>query len=170
MTVLTQNPDPKSMNPNHDLNQDTHSTADMVCSVHFLFKRNKLYNPLRTPREQTVQSKIISNLLFSLSQIFSESGTNYRQLTNAKIISGTLIIVTFLMGFFLLSAIYIQTSSRCVCAYGPALPYQQPQESQNTPYFEPLKALSPEGTSKEMRNFPLKIHMNDPKVISNNVH
>lgn len=67
------------------------------------------------------------------------------------------------MGFFLLSAIYIQTSSRCVCAYGPALPYQQ-QESQNTPYFEPLKALSPEGTSKEMREFPLKIHMNDPKV------
>lgn len=66
------------------------------------------------------------------------------------------------MGFFLLSAIYIQTSSRCVCAYSPGM-YQQ--ESQNTPYFEPLKALSPEGTSKEMRNFPLKIHMNNPKVI-----
>lgn len=31
MTVLTQNPDPKSVNSNHDPNQDTHSTADMVC-------------------------------------------------------------------------------------------------------------------------------------------
>lgn len=35
MTVLTQNPDPKSVNPNHDLNQDTHSTADMVCILEF---------------------------------------------------------------------------------------------------------------------------------------
>ena len=65
------------------------------------------------------------------------------------------------MGFFLLSAIYIQTSSRCVCAYGSPSMYQQ-QESQNTPYFEPLKALSSEGTSDKMRNFPLKIHA--PKV------
>ena len=35
MTVLTQNPDPKSVNPNHDPNQDTHSTVDMVCCVFF---------------------------------------------------------------------------------------------------------------------------------------
>ena len=105
-----------------------------------------------------------SNLEQSAFQIFSESGADYKRLTNAKIISGTLIVITFLMGFFLLSAVYIQTSSRCVCAYGPGMPYQQSQESQNTPYFEPLKALSPEGTSDEMRNFPLKIHMNDPKV------
>lgn len=65
------------------------------------------------------------------------------------------------MGFILLTAIYIQSASRCICAYGPGM-YQQ--ESQNTPYFEPLKSLSSEGGSKEMRNFPLRIHMNDPKV------
>ena len=67
------------------------------------------------------------------------------------------------MGFFLLTAIYIQSSSKCVCAYGPGAMYQQ-QESENRPYFEPLKSLSSEGGSKEMRNFPLRIHMNDPKV------
>jgi len=97
--------------------------------------------------------------------IFSENGqSSFRQLSNARIISATLIIVTLLMGFFLLSAIYIQTASRCVCAYGPGM-YQQ--ESRDTPYFEPLKALSSEGTSKEMRNFPLRIHMNDPKSFLN---
>lgn len=40
-------------------------------------------------------------------------------------------------------------------------------ESQNSPYFEPLKALSSEETSKEMRNLPLRIRMHgDARVIS----
>jgi len=95
--------------------------------------------------------------------ILSENGSDFRKLNNAKIISGTLIIVTLLMGFFLLTAVHINSASRCVCGYTPGML----QESQNTPYFEPLKALSSEGTSKEMRNFPLRIHMNDPRNLIN---
>jgi len=99
--------------------------------------------------------------------IFAENGSNnFRQLTNAKIIAGTLIIITLLMGFFLLTAVYIQSgASISVCPYGPPAMYQQ--ESQNTPYFEPLKALSSEGSKNLINSFPLRIHMNDPKSFLN---
>lgn len=76
-------------------------------------------------------------------------------MTTPKLLSLTMIAVTCLMGFFLLAAVYIQTSNRCICAYGGPMS----SESQNSPYFEPLKALSSEETSKEMRNLPLRIRM-----------
>jgi len=78
-------------------------------------------------------------------------------MSTPKLLSLTMIAVTCLMGFFLLAAVYIQTNNRCVCAYSSGGPMSA--ESQNSPYFEPLKALSSDETSKEIRHLPLRIRM-----------
>jgi len=87
------------------------------------------------------------------------SGSSSDTMSTPKLLSLTMIAVTCLMGFFLLAAVYIQTNNRCVCAYGGASGSSMSAESQNAPYFEPLKALSSEETSKEIRNLPLRIRM-----------
>lgn len=120
MTVLTTSGGQTGKNSfNGDPNQlDTQSTCEMVGYIRRSINRCRSIVILCPPKVYFNWSIYqICFLFFFFAQLKIIGSPAQDRLTTQKLLSITLITVTCLMGFFLLTAIYIQTSNRCVCGY-----------------------------------------------------
>ncbi|XP_074596926.1 msr-110 [Brevipalpus obovatus] len=70
-----------------------------------------------------------------------------------KFISYSLMCMTAVLGTFILMSAYVQAGARCDCSRYHA------SESRNSPYYEPLTALSSEDTADEIRKLPVRIQL-----------